>query len=744
MSRIIDQLVYKITGDNAEFDKALDESDKNVSKFGSTANKILAGVTVAAIAMTVKKLGEMAIASAQALDRVDKMSQKIGISRQAFQEWDFILAQSGASVDGLQAGLKTLSSFVDMADKGNQDAVETFDRLGIAIYDVNGNLKNQETLFNESFTALQNMEAGTERTAISTKLLGRAATELAPALNTASADIEALRAQAHSLGKVYNDELIDAGVRLGDNIDSLRGKFEAIKTRALSPVITAMVAVTDKMLGQDSKSKDLLSVTEKLVGINKDYKTALDNVATGTDGVTSATVEQLAVERQMQLFKLENTYFESKKELESLNATITKNQAINSRNNKVLDDMAAKYGVSRIRLAELYAQEQLSTDNRDRYKDAIDAVNESYYNYAEAVAKSKSATINQTQFIDVLIQGYLDGSINIERFIGLDLDLYNSILKGVPAYEARIAAQKAEADAQAAATTTTEEGTTAVVANTDAIVAQADALTEVEKDWSSYNNAITTMSDDTTFKFLSNLVDQAQAFRDAGVSEVAIEEWKAKEIAKWQDGITQKELDEIAKRKQANIQYGTQIANSFSQAWGYINTIQENNNESELARMEAQGASAEQLATKKKQFAIEEAKRSKSQASFQALIDTASAIIGFLANPGGPWGVALSVAAGATGAAQLAAINSAPLPSFDVGSIRIPETQQATVHQGEMILPVLIAQEARQAGITIAPNGGSGGSTVFMVYLDGKKIAESTVGHINSGGVNRIDARVVK
>src|SRR5690554_1308334 len=164
--RIIEQLVYKITGDNKEYDKSLDNSEKSTKKFGDVANKIFAGVTVAAIAMTVKKLGEMAIASATALDRVDKMSQKIGISRQSFQEWDFILSQSGASVDGLQMSLKTLATATEQADRGSKEYVDTFEQLGVSIYDTNGELKNQEELFNEVFVALANTENQTKRTAL--------------------------------------------------------------------------------------------------------------------------------------------------------------------------------------------------------------------------------------------------------------------------------------------------------------------------------------------------------------------------------------------------------------------------------------------------------------------------------------------------------------------------------------------------------------------------------------------------
>src|SRR5574344_255402 len=168
--RIIEQLVYKITGDNSEFDKSINQSETKVSKFGAVADKMFAGVTVAAIGMAVKKMGEMVMASATALDRVDKLSQKIGLSRTAFQEWDYIIGQSGASVEGLQMSLKTLSNAADEARKGTALYAEAFDKLGVSVTDANGNMKDQATLFNEVFSALADMENQTERTAIANKL----------------------------------------------------------------------------------------------------------------------------------------------------------------------------------------------------------------------------------------------------------------------------------------------------------------------------------------------------------------------------------------------------------------------------------------------------------------------------------------------------------------------------------------------------------------------------------------------
>ena len=359
--RIIEQLVYKITGDNSEFDKSLAKSDKNVNKFGSVANKIFAGVTVTAVAMAVKKLGDMVIATAQATDRVDKMSQKIGLSRTAFQEWDFILSQSDASVDGLQQSMKALATQAEASDRGVADSSNMFKKLGVDIYDVNGQIKDQETLFEETFKALADYGNEAERTAMASKLLGRAGTELIPAMNGGAESIEKMRQEAHTLGLVMSDELIDYGVVLTDNIDKLKRSYVGWKNEALAPLLGLAVKFTDGVLGQTSASKDLNTQLTNLITTNNKYMLALDSVGESIEGVTDASLEQLAVQRDIQLFELEDTYFKSQKELAKLNETIRINSDINTRNNKTLDDMAKKYGVSRIELARICSYKSLSS-----------------------------------------------------------------------------------------------------------------------------------------------------------------------------------------------------------------------------------------------------------------------------------------------------------------------------------------------------------------------------------------------
>jgi len=64
-----------------------------------------------------------------------------------------------------------------------------------------------------------------------------------------------------------------------------------------------------------------------------------------------------------------------------------------------------------------------------------------------------------------------------------------------------------------------------------------------------------------------------------------------------------------------------------------------------------------------------QAKADKALALFNIGVSTAEAIIKFLANPGGTAGIVLSVLAGITGAAQLAAVAAKPIPKFERGGL---------------------------------------------------------------------------
>ena len=85
--------------------------DKLSKAFG-VATKAATGLVAGAAAITAG-IVKLASGAASTTDHIDKMSQKIGISRTAYQELDFVMSQSGSSVDNLQVGMKTLTAAMD-------------------------------------------------------------------------------------------------------------------------------------------------------------------------------------------------------------------------------------------------------------------------------------------------------------------------------------------------------------------------------------------------------------------------------------------------------------------------------------------------------------------------------------------------------------------------------------------------------------------------------------------------------
>lgn len=229
-SSSIKQLANKVGMTNEQFKQA-SKSVKDFSKeLNKTVNNVKKFAQATAVGFGAVVAGGVALAkkTAEAGDRIDKMSQKIGMSRKAFQEWDFIMSQNGGSVDSLQMGYKTLATQMVNASKGSKDTTAIFKRLGVAIKDNNGNLRTQDEVFNESVRALQRIKNPTEKAIMAQKLFGKSAMDLKPLLNQSADSVDELRDKANKLGFVLSDDVVNASVAFTDTQDVLNRSIEAL------------------------------------------------------------------------------------------------------------------------------------------------------------------------------------------------------------------------------------------------------------------------------------------------------------------------------------------------------------------------------------------------------------------------------------------------------------------------------------------------------------------------------------
>lgn len=169
-------------------------------------------------------------------DNIDKMSQKMGMSAQAYQEWDAILQHSGTSIDSMQRGMMTLS-------KAAEDGSDAFAKIGLTQEEVAS--MSQEELFAATIKGLQGMEEGSERAVLAQKLLGTAAKELGPLLNTSAEETEEMRQKLHKLGGVMSDEDVKAAAKFTDSLQDMKTAFNGLKISAMRNFLPAITTVMD-------------------------------------------------------------------------------------------------------------------------------------------------------------------------------------------------------------------------------------------------------------------------------------------------------------------------------------------------------------------------------------------------------------------------------------------------------------------------------------------------------------------
>lgn len=268
-------LFARIFLDTSEYEKGLGEASKTTQSFGSklgnglkTAAKVgaaaVATISTAAVAMggaIVKATG----AVAEHGDEIDKMSQKLGLSAEAYQQWDYVLGQAGADINSMSTGMKTLTNKLDDAKNGSADAQAMFAKLGLSMEDLNS--MSREEVFENVIYGFQGMADSTERAALANDLFGRSGQELTPLFNSSIENTKELMQASKDLGMVMSDEAVKSAADYQDALDTLKRTIGGAKNSMLGDFLPAITSVMDGLTALFSGGDGTEKINEGISGI---------------------------------------------------------------------------------------------------------------------------------------------------------------------------------------------------------------------------------------------------------------------------------------------------------------------------------------------------------------------------------------------------------------------------------------------------------------------------------------------
>ena len=239
------------------------------TNFASAIKGTAAVITGALVAATTAAVGaataagkaflDAAKSTASYGDTVDKASQRLQISRSAFQELDYVLQLCGTSMDSMSAGFKTLNNKIADARNGSEEATAMFTALGISMDEIQ-NLSTED-LFKAAINGLQDMGESADRAALANDLFGRSGQQLAPLLNMTSEEMNDAIKTANEYGMILSDEGVAASAQFTDSMTTMEKTVEGLKNTMMVNFLPAMSEVMDGMsaiFAGDESGADLI------------------------------------------------------------------------------------------------------------------------------------------------------------------------------------------------------------------------------------------------------------------------------------------------------------------------------------------------------------------------------------------------------------------------------------------------------------------------------------------------------
>lgn len=291
-------LAAKLTLDGGAFDKGMKKATKegeNLAKrltksfntISRAAKALIGGAVVKTVMGSMKSLID---SSAAFGDAIDKNSQVLGMSRRAYQEWDYILGQNGASIDDMTVAMKTMNAAI--LDK-NDDVTKALNQLGVDLTLLSS--LSLEDQFDYLVHQFQQMPAGAQKSALAVTLFGRQGQKLLPTLNSSSESLYGLREEFEKLGLYLDDEGVNTAVAYGDAVDAMKRTFSALKVAVgvdlMRTFIPSVKAITDyaSQIKKAYEDNGLAGVFQKLVDDVKAIKwPTWDDVSTAAEAAWNA------------------------------------------------------------------------------------------------------------------------------------------------------------------------------------------------------------------------------------------------------------------------------------------------------------------------------------------------------------------------------------------------------------------------------------------------------------------------
>ena len=385
----MDEAVSTVKQGTQEMSDAADKAGKDIgnavskgfdpSKLQQQFKSVQAQVAgfAKAIAASAASLGVWVMTTAKYADRIDEQAQVLGLSTKAYQELTFAADRAGISIGNFRRVIQRIS--VDIASGG-----DALSKLGVELYDVNGQLKDQETLLFEVLSSLAEMPDGLDKTTIGIELLGQSFQRMSPLLNTGAGGFNNLRKTFNDLGIAIDSKALSTFADFMDTVGDLGFVIRTTCVNTIKDSIPQLKKLVDEIKASLQPGGDMYKMFERLAQIITAFVTdvvpplldffewIIDNAHAVATGITLIVVALKALSGNwigaivsgltglvFMMATLEDQAVDTKKALEDVKKVGLTTTNGDGKSSQIYKDLAAAKADLELKKRELKAQQDL-------------------------------------------------------------------------------------------------------------------------------------------------------------------------------------------------------------------------------------------------------------------------------------------------------------------------------------------------------------------------------------------------
>ena len=229
--------------------RAMSEQFKDMGNKLTAAGHAMQGLSTAAAAVTAA-IGALTVKSGKWADEMNTMSKRYRIGTDDLQKYSAAADLVDVSVEDIAKTHVKLNKSMLSAQQGSKNQVAAFDKLGVAVTNADGSLRDSDAVWQDTIKALGEMTNETERDAVAQQLLGKSAANLNPLIEDGG---ETYKEVADTLAK-YDLDFIDQDTlnqanEFNDALDTMKMvgmvAFQQLGTQLAAYLAPAMEKVVD-------------------------------------------------------------------------------------------------------------------------------------------------------------------------------------------------------------------------------------------------------------------------------------------------------------------------------------------------------------------------------------------------------------------------------------------------------------------------------------------------------------------